>query len=79
MTTRTTLTKSLHTVSVVTRVALALPLRTTLASLLDPAQNHANDVAAVRNALDVLGMQSDWPETDETFAKCVRAVSKARS
>lgn len=62
---RTTLTKSLHTVTVVSRVAD----RTGLLS----------HEAAVRQALKDLGMPSDWPATDKTFAACVAALAKLRS
>lgn len=65
---RTTLTKSLHTVTAVSRVALML-------AALD---KHSGLTAAdyTRQALEVLGQPNDWPATDATFAACVAAVEK---
>lgn len=64
---RNSLTKSLHTVSVVTRVALHL----------QSTDSGLGDVGAVRAALALLGMRADWPQSDEVFAACVAKVKGA--
>lgn len=66
MSNRTTLTKSLHTVTAVSRIVHTF------------AGNLANPADAVRYALGVLGQPSDWPESDPTFAACVAKVRAMR-
>lgn len=68
---RTTLTKSLHTVSAVSRLALYF-------SKTESATVGDSSASLVRAALDTLGVWSDWADTDATFAACVAAVNKAR-
>lgn len=68
---RKNLTKSLHTVSAVTAVTLALR-HTTPWEL-----SEANVRKAVGRALEILGQAGPWPEDDETVAACIRAVFKA--
>ena len=65
MNARTTLTKSLHTVSVVARVA-------------NTVYSGAEPDSAVRQALHWLGLEFNFPETDPTFAACVAKVAKLR-
>ena len=65
---RTTLTKSLHTVTAVSRVALML------AALDKHGRLTASDYA--RQALEILGQPNDWPVQDATFAACVAAVER---
>lgn len=67
MTTRTTLTKSLHTVTVVSRVAL-----------MQDNNGNQTDVQLVREALGLLGLNPGWPESDPTFAACVAKVRAMR-
>lgn len=67
MNNRKSLTKSLHTVTAVSRVAL-------YAMRLNPSMEPA---AAVARALDILGQGADWPEGDATVTACVAAVTKA--
>lgn len=64
MNTRATLTKSLHTVSIVARVA----------DISTPATSEA----VVRAALAFLGLPDDYAANDPTFAACVARVNKLR-
>lgn len=66
MNNRKSLTKSLHTVTAVSRVACYV--RGTINGN-DPEQ-------AVRMALDILGQPNDWRLDDATFYACVRATIK---
>lgn len=65
MNNRTTLTKSLHTVSVVSAIA-------------HQYFSTFSERAACREALRVLGLPMDWADTDPTFAACVAKVAKMR-
>jgi hypothetical protein len=63
-----TLTKSLHTVTAVTRVAHYL-----LVTL--PGSNPRSAAKLVGLALDILGYDvSELPKSDDTVARCVRSV-----
>lgn len=61
---RTSLTKSLHTVTVVSRIAASI-------ERLNPEMDIE---VAVRDALETIGQPNDWPRGDVTFAACVRAT-----
>lgn len=63
---RRTLTKALHTVTVVSRVAFYL-IQSDKFTVRSPE-------AAVRKALEVIGHRSDWRDSDLVFAKCVEAT-----
>lgn len=65
---RKSLTKSLHTVTAVSRIAAHLA--TLSAGKPDP-------VAMVHSALALLGQPGPWPEDDATVAACVKATVKA--
>lgn len=71
---RTTLTKSLHTVTAVSRVALHWALANNVTCPMSPADADR----CVRAALDLLGQPRDWPESDSTFAACVAKVRAMR-
>jgi hypothetical protein len=64
---RKTLTKSLHTVTVVSRVAqMIVPNGTVSAE------------KAARLALAAIGQPDDWAANDETFAACVAKIKALR-
>lgn len=63
---RETLTKSLHTVTVISRVAK---------SIADSSVTSISPTDACRAALRMLGMDDSWTRNDPTFAAC---VSKAK-
>lgn len=65
---RNSLTKSLHTVTVVSRVARHL----------QEQDSSLSDLAACRAALELVGQASDWSATDETLAVCVAKVKALR-
>lgn len=71
---RKSLTKSLHTITVVTRVALHL-----LAS--KTADYRTSDTDLCRDALRVLGWtdEDNWTRNDPTFAACVAKLKQLRS
>ena len=68
---RTTLTKSLHTVTVVSNVAALIAL-TRKAS----GDHDLPALALVQEALRHVGQSGDWSETDPTVEACTRAVRK---
>jgi len=65
---RTTLTKSLHTITVVSRLAQHIGAGLT-------------DTEACRYALRVLGWsdEDNWTRNDETFAACVAKLKQLRA
>lgn len=63
---RKSLTKSLHTVTVVSRVALHF------------MRHKQSADEAARGALLILGMPDDWPKSDETFVSCVAKIEALR-
>lgn len=85
MNNRHTLTKSLHTVTAVSRLADNLMSVGTIRHTADDGSigatlARANDrIAAVRLALDILGQPSAWNAQDPTFAACVAALAKLRA
>lgn len=66
---RSTLTKSLHTVTVVSRIANQL--------MADGKADFATDACKV--ALRMLGVEDNWTEADTTFAACVEKVKRLRA
>lgn len=64
---RTSLTKSLHTVTAVSRVAAHLA--TLSAGKPDP-------LAMVMAAIELVGQGTGWASDDETVAKCIAATRK---
>lgn len=68
MSTRTNLTKSLHTVTAVSNVAIHLAQTNPIVS---------TPLRALRRALVVLGQDGDWPEGDPTVDACLAKI-KAR-
>ena len=70
MNNRHTLTKSLHTVTAVSRIALEIANGT------DKAVACGTVVELVRAALEMLGQPSDWNAGDPTMAACIAAVEK---
>ena len=66
---RTTLTKSLHTVKVVS--LLAVHLLTTC-----EGSKAKGAMGACREALRLLDMRDDWDANDETMAKCVSTTTR---
>lgn len=66
---RTTLTKSLHTVTVVSRLAM---------HLMKDAPS-MTDTEACRAALEILGYECDWTRTDDTFAACVAKLKTIKA
>ena len=68
---RDTLTKSLHTVTVVSRVANHLMNAA-------PDRRPLGQVDAIRDALSIVGQESAWSVTDPTFAACLVALRKLR-
>lgn len=71
MNNRHTLTKSLHTVTAVSRLAREMGKVRADAGLPMPTLE-----TLVRGALDVLGQPSDWSLGDPTMAACITAASK---
>jgi hypothetical protein len=63
---RTSLTKSLHTVSAVVNVAL---YQRSIGASGGPKM-------LARLALRILGMPDTWGDEDETFGKCVAGIAK---
>jgi len=68
---RTTLTKSLHTVTAVSNVAALVALNRTAQRL--PALP-ADEL--VSEALRTVGQSADWPAEDPTVMACIAAVRK---
>lgn len=66
---RTSLTKSLHTITVVTRVALHC------------CADIRSETDACREALRILGWtdEDNWTRNDETFAACVTKLKALRA
>lgn len=74
---RTTLTKSLHTITVVSKLADYLMSQTRGTDTLRSDQY----TEACREALRVLGWtdESNWTRNDPTFAACVAKLKQIRS
>lgn len=67
---RDTLTKSLHTVTAVARLARYLQRQ--------PNASRLTDTEACRHALDILGQPFGWSKEDETFSNCVAKCKALR-